>query len=812
MLECEYRLQLFDLVADMYGPNAALPLSREIRAISIRTGSARMMASLHLRLARVEAISGSLGNAKNHLASSRRLLETEPSGRLSAVAAVHSCVFGLMESDFDRAIAEGNLALEISAVSGHAQSLQAAANNLCRTYLNMGEPEQARRFADLALAQAPSGGLLELFARESLANVFLATGQLDQCGSVLTALVSDLAKCQGEGSWHGLNIVHTWSKDLLRVGRLQEAGSALDEGLSLAEGRGDRFWQPRLRLLKAELAVRVGHADRAVDTIESISVVPDRSGLALYGDAERVRAGIHLAQGRPGLAVRHGERAVRIADVLGDVRQKTAADHDLEAARRARDAAPAARIDPPADDYALGLATVFDFAGYPELVGHEALGILRDAGCAAGAALAASRDGAAPAVLARLGWDDDDARDAAARPGNRPAIPLGERRGRRFVLVVEPRPDLASRAFVSALRRLIGSAIALDGYRRDERQRASLWPPEDDQDAAGEVFRSAEMIDILATARRIAPTELPVLLTGETGTGKEVLARAIHRASPRAARPFLAFNCSAVPRELLESQLFGHRRGAFTGALDAFPGVIRAAAGGTLFLDEIGELGPDTQPKLLRFLETREVHPIGEPRPVQVDVRIVAATNADLDRLVTEGRFREDLLYRLNVIRFRLPPLRERREEIPPLVTHFLARAAAELGKGRVRVSDETMEYLLLFAWPGNVRQLANEIRRAVALADADATIEPAHLSDEIRASRRTIAADAPPRDDQLVVPLDAPLATVLETVERAMIARALDRTHDHYQEAARRLGISRKGLFLKRRRWGLQPPSPPAF
>ena len=583
------------------------------------------------------------------------------------------------------------------------------------------------------------------------------------------------------------------------------AEPALDEAVSLAIQRADKVWGPRLILARAELRTMGRSFEEAVDDVEGIEG-EGPPNIAYEADAERVRAGIYLAQGRPGLAVRHGERAVRIADVLGDVRQKTAAARDLEAARRALDTgAAAAEPDPPHADYALGLATMFDFAGYPEVVGHEALEALRDTGCAAGAALAARPAGGEPILLARLGWDEAAAKDAVARPGTRLAVPLGARRGRDLLLVVEPRPDLASRAFVSALRRLMASALALDAYRRDERQRASLWPPEDDQDTAGEVFRSAEMIDILATARRVAPTELPVLLTGETGTGKEVLARAIHRASPRAARPFLAFNCSAVPKDMLESQLFGYRRGAFTGAQEAFPGVIRAAAGGTLFLDEIGELGPDTQPKLLRFLETREIHALGEPQPSHVDVRIVAATNADLDRLVTEGRFREDLLYRLNVIRFRLPPLRERREEIPPLVAHFLARAAAELGKGRVRVSDETMEYLLLFAWPGNVRQLANEIRRAVALADADATIDPAHLSDAIRASRRTVAADATPRADQLVVPLDAPLATVIETVERAMVARALERTQDRFEEAARLLGVSRKGLFLKRRRLGLQ-------
>src|SRR6185436_16797891 len=176
--------------------------------------------------------------------------------------------------------------------------------------------------------------------------------------------------------------------------------------------------------------------------------------------------------------------------------------------------------------------------------------------------------------------------------------------------------------------------------------------------------------------------------------------------SDRADRPMLPFNCTAVPRDMIESQLFGYRKGAFTGADTAFAGVIRSAAGGTLFLDEIAEVPLEMQPKLLRFLETHEIHPLGEPQPIKVDVRVIAATNASVERLLADGRFRDDLFYRLNVMRLSLPALRERREEIPPLVQHYVHKWADEQRKGRLTVSDETLEYLLLFSWPGNVRQL----------------------------------------------------------------------------------------------------------
>ena len=253
---------------------------------------------------------------------------------------------------------------------------------------------------------------------------------------------------------------------------------------------------------------------------------------------------------------------------------------------------------------------------------------------------------------------------------------------------------------------------------------------------------------------------------------------------------------------MFDSQLFGHRRGSFTGALDDSTGVIRAAGGGTLFLDEIGEMAIETQPKLLRFLESGEILPLGETKPRVVDVRIVAATNAKLDQMVADGRFREDLYYRLNVIRINIPPLRERREEIPALVEHFLEKFGLEFDKPLLRLADETLEYLVLFRWPGNVRQLANEIRRMVALAEPGSVLMPAHLSDDIVASRRTIPAGQPPRGvSEVITRIDQPLSAAVEHVERAAIQRALSMTDGHMDDAARMLGLSRKGLYLKRLR-----------
>jgi len=288
-----------------------------------------------------------------------------------------------------------------------------------------------------------------------------------------------------------------------------------------------------------------------------------------------------------------------------------------------------------------------------------------------------------------------------------------------------------------------------------------------------------------------------------------VLARLIHSYSPRAAKTFLPFNCSATPREMLDAQLFGHRKGAFTGATDHFPGVIRAAAGGTLFLDEIGESTLDIQPKLLRFLESGEVHPIGETHPQRVDVRILAATNADVDSLVAQARFREDLFYRLNIVRLHLPPLRERRVEIPSFATHYLQKYAKETNKGDLRLSEETMEYLVLFRWPGNVRQLANEMRRLAALAEPGAVLMPEHLSPEIAASRRTVSASERTLDsNEIVVRIDQPMPAAVQHLERAMVQSVLAKANG-VDEAARILGLSRKGLYLKRLRFGMEIDRP---
>ena len=295
-------------------------------------------------------------------------------------------------------------------------------------------------------------------------------------------------------------------------------------------------------------------------------------------------------------------------------------------------------------------------------------------------------------------------------------------------------------------------------------------------------------------ATRVAPSRSTVLLTGETGTGKELVAGLIHAGSPRAGRPFVKVNCAALPETLLESELFGHERGAFTGADRQRAGRFEQADGGTLFLDEIGDMTPATQVKLLRVLQDGEFHRVGGNRPQRCDVRIIAATNHDLEQRVREGGFREDLYFRLNVIRVHLPPLRERGGDAVALAVHFLEQFSRDLGRPRVRFGEEALARIRSHAWPGNVRELRNAVERAVLLSDGD----------EIRAEHVGLAPGAAP-GWQPELPAGG---LALAEVERAVVLEALRRARYVQKDAAALLRVSRRKLNYMIRRMGITHPS----
>jgi transcriptional regulator with PAS, ATPase and Fis domain len=298
------------------------------------------------------------------------------------------------------------------------------------------------------------------------------------------------------------------------------------------------------------------------------------------------------------------------------------------------------------------------------------------------------------------------------------------------------------------------------------------------------------MQTVLDLVERVAPTDATLLIQGESGTGKEVIAKAVHHASPRTGRPFVAVNCGAVPETLLESELFGYVRGAFTGAAGSKLGLFEEADGGTLFLDEIAEMPAALQVKLLRALQSGEVRRLGSTQAATIDVRVIAATHGDLATLISQGSFREDLFYRLNVIQIILPPLRDRREDIPALAEHFLAQSAGKLGR-TLRLSSEAVERLLRYPWPGNVRELENAIERAAILARSD-ILEPEDLPPHVSASLPLGPSPTLPRQ------------TTLADAERIHILQTLERFGRNHSGAAEALGIGRTTLWRKLKEYGI--------
>ena len=321
--------------------------------------------------------------------------------------------------------------------------------------------------------------------------------------------------------------------------------------------------------------------------------------------------------------------------------------------------------------------------------------------------------------------------------------------------------------------------------------------PADEDDSSDLIGPGHAMREVHKRIGLAAANSMPVLVLGETGTGKEMVARALHRHSARAGRPFVAVNCSAIPKELLESELFGHVRGAFTGATGERPGCFRSADGGVLLLDEIGDMALDVQAKILRALQEGEVTPLGSHSTVKVDVRVIAATHRDLAVAVREGRFREDLLYRLDVLSIRLPPLRERLADIIPLAEHFLRRAAAP--EAPKALSAEAAQRLLSHSWPGNVRELRNVMERCQALV-RHRVIGGADLAAGLGTARPGETAQTLPADW-----FDGELPAAVERLERLLIANALAQAQGNRAEAARRLGIHRQLLYRKLTQYGLE-------
>jgi DNA-binding NtrC family response regulator/tetratricopeptide (TPR) repeat protein len=813
-------------------------------------GDRRHLALVHSLSAVLLAQSGRTDEASAALRQGERLAMAIQANDVLAGIVHNQANVALMRHRHDEALAlaERSVALHQSLGSGHG--LAVALATLGQIYVQLGDLERAEQILTRTLEVRSTVQFHETTGAvfDTLAQIHLMRGSYERAEEYLR-LASEAYGAYGSHTMRW----YEWSLKVLAV-KLAIRRGDYDEALDMANALAATAGVPPSEAIQADLAA--SEALLAAGRIEDAELrlqgcedrLDPRSAPGNWGEFLRIRGLIHEQSNRHSAAYHDLAQSANVFELLGERYQaalsqlslgrlavkggtNSTADRYLSlaegvfktlGAQRDLDEAAAARqmmIDAPppvivasADADEAIVRRLVDAAIFPELLARETATALLESMGADAAVMFVAPAGGDIRLLASAGCDPAIARALAraSAQGTREYgddLLLTETMGRdhdgpRMAMIVIPR-----RPADAALRRFrMFAAVARQGFELcGARERPAQIPEQVSERSLepllpGFICASAAMNRLAEQIQRLQGHNLTVLITGESGTGKDLVARAIHGGSPRSTAMFLPYNCTTTTRELADSQLFGHRRGSFTGAITDQQGLIRSAAGGTLFLDEIGDLPLDIQPKLLRFLEQAEIMPVGETRPQAVDVRVLAATNADLEQRVSEGKFREDLYYRLSVIRIHVPPLRDRREEIPHLSTFFLRDASERLGKPDVHLSAGTLDLFSRYWWPGNVRQLRNEIQRAVAMSHPGGTVEPDQLSADLSAPN--------PGGVQILTAERAMqpgnLAEAVERVERELISTTLGRSGGNISETARVLGLTRRGLYLKMRRLGL--------
>jgi DNA-binding NtrC family response regulator/tetratricopeptide (TPR) repeat protein len=813
-------------------------------------GDRRHLAMVHSLSGVTLAQEGRLDEAMAALRQGERLALMVDAGDVLATICGNQANVALMQHRHDHALALAERSVELQEQAGTPHGLGVALASLGQICVRLGNLKRAEEALNRALdVRSPLQ-----FMRETTGGVFDTLAQIHLIRGDYEAAARSLRKAQDAFGEYGTQTSrwYQWSLKVLDARlalRRRQPAAAL--GMALEMARSSET--PPTYVLQAELigVEALLASDRVDEAQQALEQLADRISPAAmsgtWGEYLRLRGRLHALAARTTEAYHDFGQSVSVFDLLGEKYQAglsylelgrlaAAAGARSRATRYLTDAARIFEILGAAPDLAESRAAltsiptaasggfvgvqvdgddalvrrIVEAAVLPALLAREGANALLEACDGHAAVLYVQQPSGRPKVLASVGCEAEAARSlavAASRlqsavgSAGLPVESLGrDVDGPRFAVVSIPRAlSPAARQRFRTLCAVLRQGFDLCMARERpieiapgavERALEPLLP--------GFVCASAAMQRVAEQIQRLQGNDLTVLITGESGTGKDLVARAIHAGSPRRANMFLPYNCTSATRELADSQLFGHRRGAFTGAVADQPGVLRTAVGGTLFLDEIGDLPLDVQPKLLRFLEQGEVLPVGDTRPHRVDVRVVAATNADLETRVTEGRFREDLFYRLSVIRIHVPPLRERREEIPHLSTFFVREASERLGKPGVRLSQETLDIFDAFEWPGNVRQLRNEVQRAVTMATPGGVITPDLLSPALDAASEP--RDGTPRSRRRKT-----LAAAVEELEREMIEGALTKTGGNISETARSLGLTRRGLYLKMQRLGVR-------
>ena len=716
--------------------------------------------------------------------------------------------------NLDRADTVLHRALDVRSAMQFHETTGAVYDTLAQMSLMRGDYENAaeylRRAADAYGAYGRNTSRwYEWSLRVITARLATRRGQPDEA----LAIADEIAKSTNAPPAETIEAELIAAEALLSASRVDDAEHRLTQVQSRLDPRTTPgAWGEFLRL-RGDLRARQTRTTEAYHDIAQSSSVFELVG-ERYQAAVSQMALARLASkaGARSTADRHYQYAAQVFRALGATRDLEEVQAEMTA-----DQPPGTGeyVGSPADADDALVRRLVDAAVLPDLLARELAATLLEAVTADVTVVYAELPGGDVRVIACAGADTAAAttmaklavQGAPYATGSLTVEAIGrEPDGLRHVVIATPR------TLGHPLRRRVRmmAAVARQGFDLCGVRDRPTWPVDSTTERPlepllpGFLCASAAMHKVVDQIQRLQGNDLTVLITGESGTGKELVARAIHVGSSRNSATFLPYNCTTTTRELADSQLFGHRRGSFTGAVSDQPGLIRTAAGGTLFLDEIGDLPLDVQPKLLRFLEQGEIMPVGENRPQPVDVRVLAATNADLEQRVAEGKFREDLYYRLSVIRIHVPPLRQRREEIPHLTTFFLREASDRLGKPDMQLSAEVLDLFAQYFWPGNVRQLRNEIQRAVAMAPAGSTIGPEHLSADLTAAAATPASGST-SGGRVSLRGGQTLASVVDEIERDLIREMMTRHRGNISETSRALGLTRRGLYLKLRRLGIE-------
>ena len=787
--------RMIGALAERSTPARLAALAPEVRQHVVRSGDAQISAYFNITQSRLRAKANAIEEAWQHLDVAAAAIAAEPNHLLDALHGFAASLLCSHACRYTDAVQHGRRALQEARNAGYGRLVPRIHANLGLALLHLGHVGEAETLLDEALESPAISAEARIAMLDSKAQICLLRRDATACRARLERIEAEAGHRSAGWTWTRLARQETPIRLLMLEGDFQGAHATAGEARAAAQLHDDRLHAALFGALQADACVRLDDLDSAQELLDASAAYDPSLPLAGAIELERVHANLARARGDLPAQELHAGRVRRLVEAVGTAQQRDQLLRDRWLpAPVPPPAAVEAHHDPRHDDRS-GLAAIeavghiVACAGHPELLAAE---------------LAATLCHAIPTGAIRLVTYDDAGRQSAERmlQGTRPSQespsqcwPVGSDRHGRHELQVWV-TGTPARAALCAMTPVAEAALALVASRRQDAVTPG-WNDTSASETLSGVFGAA-MRGHVQDVIRAAQHRVPVLLTGETGTGKELVARELHRLTRAPLAAFVPFNCAAVPREMLESQLFGHRRGAFTGANADFKGVVSEAEGGSLFLDEIGELDLALQPKLLRFLETGELQRLGEPRPLSVNVRTIAATNANVEEMIRAGRFREDLFYRLNTIHLHLPPLRERREDIPALARHFLDRFGRECGRLPLRLASSTVELLTFYEWPGNIRELLNEMRRLTVYGEPDSLVTPDRLSRAIR--QRAIEA-ARRQDEVVTVRADVPLDSAVSQLERALIARAFRVSGGRVTEAAGVLGLSRKGLFLKRKR-----------